>query len=98
MKVLHTAAVSFLTFLFFTHIAIAQKAPDLENGFKNYGSYDVSHLETVNLMNGGLILHAPLLPDYPQRGKLGAKQFLLFNSKTWQVICATMPGDGIACG
>ena len=66
----------------------AQKAPDLENGFKSYGSYDSSHLDTVNLMNGNLMLHAPLLPNYPQRGKLGLQPILAFNSKTWQVICA----------
>jgi hypothetical protein len=76
----------------------AQKAPDLENGFKNYGSYDGSHLDTVNLMNGNLILHAPLLPGYPQRGSLAVQPVLIFNSKTWQVICASMPGDGVACG
>jgi RHS repeat-associated protein len=76
----------------------AQKAPDLENGFKNYGSYDGSHLDTVNLMNGNLMLHAPLLPGYPQRGSLAVQPVLTFNSKTWQVICASMPGDGVACG
>src|SRR5689334_14667066 len=76
----------------------AQKAPDLENGFKSYGSYDGSHLDTVNLMNGNLMLHAPLLPDYPQRGSLAVQPSLIFNSKTWQVICASMPGDGVACG
>ena len=25
-------------------------------------------LDTVNLLNGNLMLHAPLLPNYPQRG------------------------------
>src|ERR1044071_1385886 len=76
----------------------AQTAPDLENGFKNFGSYDGSHLDTVNLMNGNLMLHAPLLPGCPQRGSLAVQPVLTFNSKTWQVICASMPGDGIACG
>jgi hypothetical protein len=75
----------------------AQKSPDLENGFKNYGSYDSSHLDTVNLMNGNLMLHAPLLPNYPQRGKLGLQPILAFNSKTWQVICADT-NIGPMCG
>ncbi|HET9165370.1 MAG TPA: hypothetical protein VFP11_05195, partial [Candidatus Angelobacter sp.] len=65
----------------------AQTAPDLENGFKHYGSYDGSHLDTVNLENGNLMLHAPLLPNYPQRGNLNLQDILAFTSKTWQVIC-----------
>ncbi|HET8891879.1 MAG TPA: RHS repeat-associated core domain-containing protein [Candidatus Angelobacter sp.] len=78
---------------------IAQKAPDLENGFKNYGSYDGSHLDTVNLMNGNLMLHAPLLSGYPQRGSLSLQPLLTFNSKTWQVICAnTSDNNGTTCG
>jgi len=48
----------------------AQIQPHFENGFKPYGSYDGTHLDSINLMNGNLMLHAPLLPDYPQRGKL----------------------------
>jgi hypothetical protein len=79
-------------------LAYGQKAPDLENGFKSYGSYDGSHLDTVNLMNGNLTLHASLLPDYPQRGKLSAQPVLVFNSKIWQVMCGSMPDNGIACG
>src|SRR5689334_24655645 len=75
----------------------AQKSPDMENGFKNFGSYDGSHLDTVNLMNGNLILHAPILPGYPQRGKLGIQPVLVFNSKAWQVIC-TDNFDNLQCG
>src|SRR5262249_24915784 len=77
----------------------AQKPPDLENGFKNYGSYDGSHLDTVNLQNGNLMSHAPLLPNYPQRGALSLQPLLTFNSKTWQVICASTPdNNGTTCG
>src|SRR4249919_3313644 len=65
----------------------AQVAPNLENGFKNYGSYDGSHLDTVNLMNGNLMLHAPLLPGIPQRGSLSLNAVLQANSKDWQVVC-----------
>ncbi len=38
----------------------AQTAPNFENGWKPYGSYDGSRLDTVNLMNGNLMLHAAL--------------------------------------
>ena len=76
----------------FSNLLSAQTAPDLENGFKHYGSYDGSHLDTVNLQNGNLMLHAPLLPNYPQRGKLDLQDILAFNSKTWQVICVEVQG------
>src|SRR5258708_2133739 len=80
--------------------AMAQTAPDLENGFKHWGSYDGSHLDTVNLQNGNLMLHAPLLPNYPQRGKFGLSDLLSFNAKTWQVLCGSIyaDGSGFACG
>ena len=88
-----------LLILGWTALLYGQKAPDLENGFKNYGSYDGSHLDTVNLMNGNLMLHAPLLPNYPQRGSLSLQPMLTFNSKTWQVICAsTQDNNGTTCG
>ena len=62
-----------------------QTAPNLENGFKAYGSYDGSHLDTVNLMNGNLMLHVPVLPAYPQRGSFAPQYSLYMTSKAWQV-------------
>src|SRR5580765_5261056 len=59
----------------------AQTAPNLENGWKPYGSYDGSHLDTVNLMNGNLMLHAPLLPNGGQRGALSLQYLLFATSK-----------------
>src|SRR5437773_12356514 len=53
-----------------TMLATGQTQPNLENGFKHYGSYDFHGIDTVNTMNGNLMLHTSLLPDYPQRGKL----------------------------
>ena len=66
----------------FSNLILGQSAPNLENGFKNYGSYDGSHLDTVNMMNGNVMLHAPLLPNHPQRGNLNLQDILAFNSKT----------------
>jgi YD repeat-containing protein len=51
-------------------------------------SYDGSRLDTVNLMNGNLMLHAPLVPDTPQRGALSLGQILYATSKNWQSVCA----------
>ncbi len=51
--------------------AVAQTQPNFENGFKPWGSYDGSHLDSVNLMNGNVMLHAPLVPSIPQRARSG---------------------------
>jgi RHS repeat-associated protein len=78
--------------------AAAQTAPNLENGFKRYGSYDGSNLDTVNTMNGNLMLHASLLPDYPQRGKIAPHYNLYVSSKNWQVKCrpdSSTPGGNV---
>src|SRR5882762_4796253 len=67
--------------------AMAQMPPNLENGFKNWGSYEGGSLDTVANLNGNVMLHAPLLPNYAQRGGLGVQDFLFQTSKTWQVSC-----------
>jgi YD repeat-containing protein len=75
----------------------AQTAPDLENGFKPYGSYDGSKLDTVNLMNGNLMLHAPLVPVSPQRGSIKVGNTLYLSSKDWQTVCYTPTNSGPIC-
>lgn len=88
-------------FLLFIVIAslgsLAQTPPSLDNGWKPYGSYEGSHLDTVNLMNGNLMLHAPLLPDAPQRGSVRLSNTLFVSSKDWQVICTTSSNGGDVC-
>src|SRR5947209_9959887 len=69
------------------NILLAQSAPNLENGFKPYGSYDGSHLDSVNLMNGNVMFHAPLTPETPQRGTLKVSNNLYSTSQDWQVVC-----------
>jgi YD repeat-containing protein len=72
-----------------------QTPPDVENGFKAYGSYDGSNLDSVNLMNGNLTLNIPMPFTYPQRGNnIDPKNHLTFNFKGWQVVC---PGGGQSC-
>ena len=70
-------------------ILVAQTSPTLENGFKSYGSYDGSQLDTVNLMNGNLMIHAALIPGAPQRGSLQISNSLYVTSKDWQVSCSS---------
>ena len=80
-----------------TTVAVAQSQPNLENGFKHYGSYDFHGVDTVNTMNGNLMLHAPLVPDYPQRGKLTPHYNLYVTSKNWQVRCVPNTDGGEFC-
>jgi RHS repeat-associated protein len=49
--------------------AFAQQNPNLETGFKPYGSYEDGAIDTVSLTNGNLIVHIPLW-SYPQRGSV----------------------------
>ncbi len=86
-----------VTILSFSNFLFAQTAPNFENGWKPYGSYDGSHLDTVNLMNGNLMLHAPLLPGIPQRGSLSLDYTIYLSSKDWQVVCTPNPPTGQIC-
>jgi RHS repeat-associated protein len=67
-----------------TVVAFGQAAPNTENGFKSFGSYDGSSIDTVNLENGNLMLHIPLF-SYPQRGELDLGYSVQLSSKQWQV-------------
>jgi RHS repeat-associated protein len=83
-KLLQLFAIIFV----FSNLLLAQAAPNLENGWKPFGSYEGTHLDTVNLMNGNVMLHMPLVPDYPQRGALKVANTIYYGSKDWQVICS----------
>ncbi|HTD21029.1 MAG TPA: RHS repeat-associated core domain-containing protein [Terriglobales bacterium] len=72
---------------------MGQGQPNLSNGIPPQGSYDSSSVDTVNLMNGNLTLHIPLPVDYPQRGKLGIKYYMVLNSKTWKAYDTPSPGQ-----
>ena len=67
MKPAKLLCLSVIIFVF-GNLLLAQTGPNVENGWKPYGSYDGSHLDTVNLMNGNVMLHVPILPAYQQRG------------------------------
>ena len=82
-KLLQLFAIIFV----FSNLLLAQAAPNLENGFKNYGSYDGSRLDTVNVMNGNLMLHIPVLPAFAQRGEFAPQYSLYVTSKSWQIRC-----------
>ena len=67
-----------------SYLCVAQSQPNTENGVKSFGSYSGSDVDTVNLQNGNVMVHIPLL-SYPQRGGLGLGYSVQLGSKNWQV-------------
>ena len=64
-------------------LARAQMPPSLDQGLKPYGSFQHGNIDSVNLANGNLVFHAPLV-SYPQRGgKLSLTFELLYSAKGW---------------
>jgi hypothetical protein len=92
-------ALAFAVIFVCNNFIQAQSAPNFENGWKPYGSFDGSHLDTVNLMNGNLMLHAPIIPDVPQRGGLNLSDVIYTSSKNWQAVCTpnTSQPNGTLC-
>lgn len=69
-------------------VALAQTPANIENGFKPYGSYDSTNLDTINVMNGNLMLHVPMPWTYPQLGSdINPHNLLTVTSKTWHEQC-----------
>jgi RHS repeat-associated protein len=66
----------------------AQTPLNLENGFKPYGSYEGSNMDTVNLLNGNLMMHIPVYPTAPQRGgKIDLSYILYSSTARWTTNC-----------
>ena len=79
--------------LSFSALLPAQTNPNLETGFKPYGSYDISNVDSVNLMNLDIVARIAIL-SYPQRGAIPPQVFSLrYNGKSFTVkeICG-LPG------
>ena len=64
--------------------AQAQTNPNLEIGFKPFGSYDGTDIDSVNLYTGDLTVHIPLF-SYPQRGTLRSESVMSLNTKMFKV-------------
>ena len=65
-------------------LMFGQTQPNLETGYKPYGSHDVTSIDSINTMNGDLQLHIGLPFNYPQRGdRLALPVYLHANSKGW---------------
>jgi RHS repeat-associated protein len=84
MNLRNSAAIFFVACVFVVS-AFAQNEPNLEIGYKPYGSYSGGGIDPVNLMNGDLTLQIPLPISYPQRGgRLDHQVFLMLHGKGWQ--------------
>src|SRR5581483_5408360 len=86
MKCVKWCVIGVLAILASTVSVFGQTQPNLDNGYKPYGSYDGSNIDTINLQNGNLMLHIPLPFSYPQRGgRLTSTNVLSVSSKAWNV-------------
>jgi len=74
-----------LIYCFSGCIASAQATPDVDQGFRPYGSYEGGDIDTVNLSNGNLTLHIPVL-SYPQLGKVKLDFTLVYNAQPWRTL------------
>jgi RHS repeat-associated protein len=73
---------------------LAQSPPDIAQGLTPYGSYMGGKLDSVNLNNGNVTLHIPLV-SYPQRGgKLDLSFFIRYNNKGWHIYRSTPTAQG----
>lgn len=77
-----------VTVLLATIFAVAlavrgQTYGDVAQGFTPYQSLHGGDIDSINLYNGNVVLHIPLV-DYPQRGALKLSFSLVYNSKTTQ--------------
>jgi hypothetical protein len=75
--------LSFVLVFLFT-AALAQTNPNLEQGFKPYGSYDDGAIDTISFTNFNLTVHIPIF-SYPQRGNLTAQFRMIYNGKGFKV-------------
>ena len=71
--------------------ARAQDDPQLSAGFMPYGSFHSGEIDSVNLANGNVIFHAPLIA-FPQRGG-AAQAFVRIDIKPSDVHHPNLPAD-----
>jgi RHS repeat-associated protein len=62
-----------------------------KRGFTPGGSFALSDIETINMVNGNMILKFPLGSLPPERGGMSASINLLYNSKLWDTHVEYVP-------
>src|SRR6266700_40560 len=76
--------------LFSIHAA-AQEGFDVQKGLTPYGSYKGGDLDSVNMINGNLTLHVPLI-SLPQRGKSLNLSYGIYNNDKQFIFSYSMVG------
>ncbi|HWZ45097.1 MAG TPA: hypothetical protein VNW97_16600, partial [Candidatus Saccharimonadales bacterium] len=64
-----------------------QTQPPQGNGFKPYGSYEGSSLDSISMEDANFLLHAPVIPNSPQRGDFTPQYMMYISSKNWGHQC-----------
>jgi len=71
-----------------------QQDPAVDSGFRRYQAFQGSDVDSVNLVNGNLMLHIPIA-SYPQRGGILKLSFSArYNNVNWVVHTFTHPLGG----
>jgi YD repeat-containing protein len=82
VKLLHCCLASALCLL----LSPASFSQNFDRGFVPYESYQTSGIDSVNLANGNLLVHIPII-SYPQRGTMPPLSLSLrYNNPRWTVI------------
>ena len=71
----------------------AQPVPSLERGVKPDKLYQFGDLDSVNVMNGNLLVRLPIGSSYPVGGGLSYGLSLIYNSKAWDFQEASFQGN-----
>lgn len=82
MRTANTLALT-LSALVLASLANGQPYPSFERGFAPEKMYQFSNVDTVNLLNGNLIITIPIGPAYPVSERFSYRLSLVFNSKVW---------------
>jgi len=73
---------------------IAQKHPNIELGFNAERLYQFGELDSVNLLNGNLIVQIPIGGAYANNASFSYQLVMTYNSKVWDSVSGSMPnGD-----
>ncbi|HEX2833528.1 MAG TPA: hypothetical protein VHW00_10960 [Thermoanaerobaculia bacterium] len=84
----------FAVSLVLTFPLIAQKHPNIELGFNAERLYQFGELDSVNLLNGNLIVQIPIGGAYASNASFSYQLTLTYNSKVWDSISGYAPnGD-----
>src|ERR1051326_522571 len=74
--------------------AFAQEPFDLQKGLTPYGSYNGGNLDSVNMLNGNVTLHIPLI-SFPQRGRTLDLNYSIYDNDKKFIFNYVMSGPNV---